>query len=188
MGRILVFNSITLDGYFADLHGDIRWAYNPVEDNEWIGFVNGNASGEGILLFGRITFEMMKSYWPTPAAKRDMPVVADRMNSAQKIVFSGTLKSPGWDNTRIISTNITDEVRTLKTGPHGDMVILGSGSIVAQLTEERLVDEYQFVVTPNVLGSGKSMFAGVTKAVALRHVGTRTFKNGNVVLTYQLAK
>ena len=185
MGRLIVFNSITLDGYFADAQNDMRWAYNSIQDEEWNNYVNGNASGGGILMFGRVTFELMRSYWPTPAAMKSSPVVAQRMNAARKVVFSKTLKSPGWDNTRVISTNIADEVRKMKAAPDEGMAILGSGSIVAQLTEERLIDEYQFVVTPFVLGSGKSMFAGISRTLALEHMSTRTFKNGNVVITYQ---
>ncbi|HTX17769.1 MAG TPA: dihydrofolate reductase family protein [Bacteroidota bacterium] len=188
MGKLIVFNSISLDGYIADAHNDMHWAYNPVQDEEWNNYVNGNASGGGILLFGRVTFELMKSYWPTPDAKKNNPVVADRMNAARKVVFSRSLKTAGWDNTRIISTNIAEEVRKMKAPSDAGLAILGSGSIVAQFTEERLIDEYQIVVTPVVLGSGKTMFEGISKMLALKHLSTRSFRNGNVVVTYESAK
>ena len=77
MRKLIVFNNVTLDGYFAGVNGDLSWAYNGPADAEWDSFVAGNASGGGVLLLGRITYEMIASYWPTPAALAQAPAVAE---------------------------------------------------------------------------------------------------------------
>src|ERR1700687_5198996 len=89
MRKLVVFNNVTLDGYFAGRNGDISWAHQ--EDAECNAFVAENASGGGVLVFGRITYDLMASYWPTPLALETMPVVAERMNNLPKVVFSRTL-------------------------------------------------------------------------------------------------
>jgi dihydrofolate reductase len=186
MASLMVFNSITLDGYFTDAKGDMSWAHAGGDDPEWQAFVAGNASGgQGRLLFGRKTYEMMASFWPTPAARELMPEVAEGMNSMPKVVFSRTMARADWRNTRLVSTEPAHEVRRLKEEDGPDMVVLGSGTIVALLTEAGLVDEYQMVVCPVVLGAGRTMFDGVKSAPALSLKSSRPFKNGKVVLTYQ---
>jgi dihydrofolate reductase len=187
MGRLIAFNSISLDGYFVDPHGDMRWAYNDALDEEWDEFVGDNASGGGLLVFGRVTYELMASYWPTPAAMENDPVVAERMNNRPKLVFSRTLSEAPWNRTRLVNGDLATEIRTQKSEPGNDMAILGSGSIVTQLTRERLIDEYQVVVVPVVLGAGRTMFEGVGERVALELTETRSFANGNVFLRYEPA-
>jgi dihydrofolate reductase len=111
------------------------------------------------------------------AAKND-PVVAEQMNNLSKIVFSRTLKEATWKNTTLVKGDLATEDRALKEGSGHDMVILGSGSIVAQLAQEGLIDEFQIVVQPVVLGGGKTLFAGVKDAVDLSLGKTRTFASG----------
>jgi len=183
MGRLMVFNSITLDGFYTGVEGDLSWAFKDRNDAEWSAFVAGNAKGEGILLFGRKTYEMMASYWPTPYAERDFPEVARGMHRSQKIVFSRSLNDATWNNTRVVKGDIETEVRKLKSESEVGMVILGSGSIVAQLVG--VIDEYQMVVTPVVLGKGKTMFEGIREKIRLSLTKTRTFNNGNVLLCYE---
>jgi dihydrofolate reductase len=89
MRKVVAFESVSLDGYFADVNGDMSWAHK--QDAEWNAFVGGNASGGGALLFGRVTYELMASFWPTPAAMERAPVVAEGMNNMPKVVFSRTL-------------------------------------------------------------------------------------------------
>lgn len=98
MRKLIAFNQVTLDGYFAGPNGDLSWANKA--DAEFKAFVAENAKGEGVLLFGRVTYELMASYWPTPLATRNDPLVAERMNHRSKIVFSRTLNEPSWNNTR----------------------------------------------------------------------------------------
>jgi dihydrofolate reductase len=111
--------------------------------------------------------------------------VFGRVNSLPKVVFSRTLAKADWQNTRLIKGDLASAARELKREPGPDMVILGSGSIVSQLTEARLIDEYQVVLCPVVLGGGRSMFEGVKDKLGLKLKRSRAFGNGNVVLRYE---
>jgi dihydrofolate reductase len=183
MRKLIVFNHVSLDGYFTDRSGDMSWAHK--QDDEWSAFVRENASGGGELVFGRITYEMMASFWPTPFAAEKFPVVAAGMNQLPKVVFSRTLEHASWNNTRLVKDGIGSAVRTMKEEPGKDMVIMGSGSIVSQLTDEGLIDEFQIVVSPIVLGKGRTLFESVTRRLNLRRTRSRTFGNGNVLLCYE---
>jgi dihydrofolate reductase len=163
--------------------GDMSWAHN--KDPEFDAFVEGNASAGGELLFGRITYELMASYWPTPLAMENDPVVAKGMNSLPKVVFSRTMDKASWSNTKLVKGDLAAEVRKMKKGPGKDMVIMGSGSIVSQLAHEGLIDEYQVVVVPVVLGDGRTMFEGIKGKLKLKLTKTRAFGNGNVYLCYE---
>lgn len=184
MRTLSVFNQISLDGYIADKNGDMSWAHK--EDPEWNAFTSENASGGAELVFGRITYDMMAGFWPTPLAHERAPAVAEAMNNLPKIVFSRTLGKATWMNTRLVSGDLATEVRRLKEERGPGLVILGSGSIVAQLTEARLIDEYQVALCPVVLGAGKTMFEGVKAPVPLELKRSRVFGNGSVVLWYEL--
>jgi dihydrofolate reductase len=184
MRKLSVFDQVSLDGFFADANGEMNFAHKDDRDPEWNTFVSGNASGGDTLLFGRITYQMMAGFWSSPLAAETMPVVAERMNALSKVVFSRTLREASWKNTKLIDGDLAGEVRKLKNEAGGDVTILGSGSIVAQLTQHGLIDEYMIVVVPVVLGSGRTLFEGVTRNVAMRLTGSRVFNNGNVVLTY----
>jgi len=182
MRKLLVFNQISLDGYFTGPNGDMSWAHK--QDPEWTAFASENASGGGELLFGRVTYEMMQSFWPTPQAHASAPVIAERMNSGPKVVFSRTLEAATWNNTKLLKGDIATEVRKLKEAPGPGLVLMGSGSIVAQLTQARLIDAYQIVILPIVIGQGRTLFEGVRDKLDLKLDKTRTFENGNVVLWY----
>ena len=183
MRRVVVFNHVSLDGYFVDMHGDMSWAHK--NDSEWQAFVEENARGGGELLFGRITYELMVSYWPTPEAIKNDPIVAAGMNKAEKIVFSRTLDRVDWNNTRLVKSDMIAEIRKLKQQSGTDLTVLGSGSIVSQLAQERLIDEFQILLNPVVIGRGKTMFEGVKDRFSLKLTKTRVFGNGNILLNYE---
>ena len=183
MRKLVVFNQVSLDGYFVDMHGDMSWAHK--SDAEWQAFVEENASGGGELLFGRITYELMASYWPTPFARENDPVVAERMNSLPKVVFSRSMDDASWNNTKLVKDDIAEETRKMKAEPGKDMVIMGSGSVVSQLAQAGLIDEFQVVVNPIVLGKGRTMFEGIEEKIDLKLTRTRAFDNGNVLLCYE---
>jgi len=184
MRRLLAFEMVSLDGYFVDARGDMSWAKNAVPDPEFDAFTTRNAEGGGVLLFGRVTYEMMAGYWPTPLALQTSPAVARRMNEGAKYVFSRTLREASWANTTILAGDAADEVRRLKreTGP--GMAILGSGTIVSRLAGDGLIDEFQLVVIPVVLGAGRTPFAGIRERLDLALTQSRAFANGNVLLCY----
>ena len=185
MRKLLVFNSVTIDGYFTDKNGDMSWAHK--QDSEWNDFVANNAKSGGELVFGRVTYDMMVSFWPTPAAAQMFPDVAKGMNESPKVVFSRTMDKASWNNTRLFKGDLENEVRKLKAEPGDGLVLMGSGQIVSQLAQAGLVDEYQIVLNPIVLGAGRTMFEGVTNKLNLKLTNSRTFKNGNVLLTYEPA-
>jgi dihydrofolate reductase len=184
--KLKAFMEISIDGYYCDHLGEMSFAHKPPDDDEWNEFVVGNASGEGALLFGRITYEMMAAWWPTPEAVKAMPEVAARMNARPKIVFSRTLRSADWINTTLLKNDIVETVRLLKEEKGPDMTILGSGSIVTQLAEARLIDTFQIVVNPVALGAGNSLLSGLTQQLDLVLTNTQVFGNGSVVLWYVL--
>lgn len=148
MRKVIAFNFITLNGYYKGPKGDISWHRHGEEENEYA--ARGLQSGS-TLLFGRVTYEMMAGYWPTPDAINAIPEVAAGMNNADKIVFSRTLKKAAWNNTRLVKNNMEEEIRKLKQLPGNDMTVLGSGSIVTQLAEVGLIDEYQLMIDPVAL-------------------------------------
>jgi len=183
MRKLIVFNQVSLDGYIADARGDMSWAHK--DDPEWNAFAAENAGGDGMLLFGRVTYDLMAAFWPTPAALKSAPAVAEGMNRMPKVVFSRQMKTTSWQNTALVRRDIAGAVRKMKNEQGPGMVILGSGSIVSQLTQAGLIDEYQMVVNPIVLGKGKTMFEGLKNKVPLKLTKTRAFGNGNVVLCYE---
>ena len=185
MRRLIVFNQVSLDGYFTDDKGDMSWAHK--SDPEFNAWTEENAKGGGTLLFGRITYEMMASFWPTPAALETMPVVAKQMNDLPKVVFSRTMDKATWQNTKLVKSGLVDEVRRMKKESGDGMVIMGSGTIVSQLAQAGLIDEFQIVVNPIVLGKGRTMFDGVKDRLNFKRTSTRTFGNGNTVLCYEPA-
>jgi dihydrofolate reductase len=181
MRRLAVFNLVALDGYFAGQDGDISWHSVDAEFQE---YAEKNSNSGNMLLFGRVTYELMASYWPSPDALKNDPIVAQGMNSSPKIVFSRTLNEADWVNTRLVKDNMLGEVKRLKQQSEQDLTILGSGSIVAQLAQAGLIDEYQLLLNPVVLGKGKTMFEGIRDRITLKLTKSRTFGNGNVLLYY----
>jgi dihydrofolate reductase len=185
MRKLVVFNMISLDGFIADSHGDMSWAHK--EDAQWSAFMASNATGGGELLFGRRTYEQMVSFWPTPAAVQWNPVVAERMNALPKVVFSTTLTSATWNNTRLVKSDLPGAIRRMKSETGPDLILMGSASIVSQCAQAGLIDEYQVVVSPIILGKGLSMFATVDDKRKLTLAASRQFDNGNILLTYEAA-
>ena len=184
MRKLGVFNNVTLDGYFTDKNGDMSWAHQNA-DEEWNRFTAENAGGGGTLLFGRVTYDLMVSFWPTPAAMDTMPEVAKAMNDLPKVVFSRTMDKPSWNNTRLVKDDLVGAVRRMKEEQGDDMVIMGSGTIVSQLAQAGLIDDYRIIVHPIVLGAGRTMFDGVKDKLPVKLTNTRSFRNGNVLLSYE---
>jgi dihydrofolate reductase len=194
MRKLSVFNQVSVDGFFKTLDGDVAWTHEGAPDAELDEWVAGNASSGGALLFGRVTFELMASFWPTPMAMQQMPIVAKQMNALPKIVFSRKLDSVAWENAHLVKGDLVTEMKRLKSEPTKELggdkpiTIMGSGSIVAQLSRAGLIDEYHVLVIPTILASGVSMFNGSVNRQRLTLVRSRTFKNGKVSLSYAAAK
>jgi dihydrofolate reductase len=185
MGKIGVFENVSVDGYFAGPNGEIDWF---VGDEESAQYAKDQSNPTNTILFGRVTYELMASYWPTADAMKNDPIVAEIMNNLPKIVFSRTLEKVEWHNTRLVKDNIEEEIKKMKNQPGKDMVILGSGSIVSAFAQRGLIDEYSFMVNPIILGGGRSIFQGIKDRLNLKLMETRKFKSGNVLLHYQYVK
>jgi dihydrofolate reductase len=139
----------------------------------------------GAILFGRVTYEGMASYWPTPAAQSNDPEVANLMNTLPKVVFSTPLQEAEWNNTRLIKDNVAEEILKMKQEPGNDLAVFGSANLLSSLLRMKLVDEHRVMVNPVLIGSGTPLFKNIAQKVNLKLVKTRAFKSGNVLLYYQ---
>ena len=182
MRKVILFNLVTLDGFFAGPNGEIDWHNVDEEFNE---FANDQLNSTDGLIFGRVTYQLMASYWPTEAAITDDQIIANKMNTLPKIVFSKTLEKAEWNNTKLIKGNIAEEISKLKRQPGKDLFVFGSADLASTLTNLGLIDEYRIIVSPVVLGNGKPLFKGIKDKLHLKLVNTKTFRSGNVLLYYQ---
>ena len=185
MRKVFLFNMTTLDGFFEGPNQDISWHNVDEEFNE---FAIDQLNEIDTLLFGRVTYQLMASYWPTEAAINDDPEVAGLMNSLPKIVFSRTLDQADWNNSRLVKENIAEEVLNLKQQPGKDIAIFGSSDLAVTLAESSLIDEYRIIVNPVFLGHGTPLLKGIKEKVNLKLLKARTFKSGNVLLYYEPEK
>lgn len=183
MRKLFSFNMVTLDGFFEGSNQDITWHNVDEEFNE---FAIEQLHTMDTILFGRITYQFMESYWPTPDAVEDDPIVAGQMNSLSKIVFSKTLQKAEWNNSRLIKDNLAEEIRNLKQQPGKDLAVFGSANLLATLTQLNLIDEHRIMVNPIILGKGIPLFKTDT-LTKLKLQSARTFQSGNVLLCYQPA-
>ncbi len=181
MGQLNSFTFITLNGYYKGSANDISWHNHGGEEAE---FAADSSGGGSTLLFGRVTYEMMAGFWPTPMAHQSNPVVAANMNKAEKIVFSKTLKKADWNNTHIISADIVEQVHKLKQ-QNKNFTILGSGSILTQLANAGLVDSFSFMLDPVAIGKGTTVFNDIQRTLKLGLVSSRVFKSGVILLNYK---
>jgi len=182
MRKVIFFNLTSLDGYFEGPNNDINW-HNV--DEEFNQFAEEQTAEFGALLFGRVTYELMASYWPTEAAKRDDPMIAGLMNSVPKIVFSKTLQKVEWENTRLVKDNFVEAVSELKKEARKEIAIFGSSDLAVAFIEHNLIDEFRVMINPVILGNGKPLFQGIKSKLDLRLIKTRTFKSGNILLYYE---
>lgn len=181
MRKVFLFNLITLDGYFEGPNQDISW-HNV--DKEFGDFAIEQLKEIGTILFGRRTYQMMESFWPSDEALRTDPETAKFMNEIPKVVFSHTLETADWNNTTLVKTDAVQEIKNLKTLNGKDVAIFGSSDLAASLVESGVIDEYRLLVNPLFLGEGKPLLHGITNKLNLKLTNTRVFGNGNVLLTY----
>jgi|WetSurMetagenome_2_1015567.scaffolds.fasta_scaffold329617_2 dihydrofolate reductase len=171
----------SIDGYFEGPNSELDWHNVDDEFNRYaIDFLNTLDT----LVFGRKTYEMMASYWPTGNAAKDDPVVAQKMNNLSKIVYSTTLEKVEWNKSKLVKTNIADEVARQKLRQCKDLAIFGSSDLTLQLIPQGLIDEYRIIVNPIFLGKGKTLLSGLNERLKLKLVFTKTFRSGNVMLCY----
>src|SRR5688500_3685604 len=190
MRRVLLFMMTSLNGFYERGRWDedpdgLDWHYT---DDDFVSFAAQQLGEAHTNPLGRVTYEGMASYWPTPEAIAGDPAVAEKMNSMQKVVFSTTLDHVDWENSRLAQASVVEEVKALKQEPGKDIIILASSDLARSLAEHDLVDEYRIMVNPILLRGGKTVFEGLGRDVPLKLLEARAFQNGNVLLSYAPAK
>ena len=193
MRRIVMFNWVSIDGFFAGPNGGIDWILRDPQVDQALresgtDTEQAESSGSDTMLLGNTTYTMFENSWPQmakdPNASEAMHKMADEVNRMNKVVFSRSRKEAPWENSRLLHGNLIEEVEALKQGEGTSILIFGSGTIVQQLTDAGLIDEYFIAVTPVVLGKGKPLFSDVQKR-NLQLKQSRQFESGNVLLRYR---
>ena len=191
MSKISTFTFVSVDGFFAGPHGEIDWFKSIKKDSEYDEYTHTQSKSGGALILGHTTYEMMKSYWPTPDALKNDPGMAEVVNNSPKIVISKTLQTveegPHWKNIRLLREIEPEQIIRMKEDGDEDFTILGSGAVIQQFANLDLIDEFTLVVVPVVLGAGKSLFKDVKK-MDLALLESRSFNNGIVLLRYQAGR
>ncbi|HZS89516.1 MAG TPA: dihydrofolate reductase family protein [Chloroflexota bacterium] len=188
MRKIIVTMWITLDGFIAGPNNDMSW----IRVDDAMGRYEGDLVGAAdTLMLGRVTYQSFAGAWPyvpdNPAASEGEKEYARQLNSMRKIVFSRTLEAAEWNNSTLYHEINPDDIAALKQESGKNIVIYGSASIVQALTARSLIDEYQLLVHPVILGGGKRLFGDGGDRADLRLVEAKTFDSGVVLLTYQPA-
>lgn len=186
MRKLIVYNRLSLDGFFAGPNGEMDWFLHDPE----VDVIAHQVYKADTLLFGRLTYQLFESFWgPIAADENADPAVrgmALELESLDKVVASRSLSQATWANSRLLSDDLIPATRALKAGDGGMVAIFGSGSIVDQLTAAGLIDEYLFVVTPVICGAGKRCFDSAS-LTSLRLLQTWDFDSGNILLHYERA-
>jgi dihydrofolate reductase len=190
MRKVKMINRVSIDGYFASLNEMTRGKDWFVPDND-VDMTTHEMVKADTLLAGRETFELFEASWPPilndPNAPKELTALAQELTDMRKVVFSKTVKESDWENTEFYSGGITEVVNKLKEEEGSDILIMGSGTVVQQLTNAGLIDEYVFIMTPVIAGGGKPLFKEVDLNT-LTFLKAKSFASGNVLLHYSAAK
>lgn len=179
MRRLIMWNLITLDGYFeGEKNWDLPW-HEQMWGEELERFSLEQLESADLLLFGRVTYEGMAAYWQTAKG-----AIADYMNSLPKAVCSRTLTAAGWNNTTLVKNNVEQEIAKLKLQGNGNVFVFGSANLSRTLMNAGLFDEYRIAVAPVVHGRGRHLFCGELKPQGLQLLEARPLSTGCVILRY----
>jgi len=186
MRKIVSFVHVSLDGFVAAPNGGLDWI---IVNEEIFEYVEQRIRETDTALYGRVTYQMMESYWPTaadqPTATRHDMEHSRWYKHATKIVLSRTMKEENLPNTKIIDSNLTDAITKLKQGTGSDILMFGSPTATHSLMAENLIDEYWLFLNPILLGQGVPLFKGIKNRASLKLVTSKTFSSGVVCLQYE---
>lgn len=182
MRKLASFIIVSLDGFHETPDGDFDW---PIVDDEFNDFAVRQLDEVEALGFGRTTYEHMASYWPTEQTEINDPGITSRMNSKPKFVFSTSLTEAGWSETTIARGDAVAQAQAIKETPGGDLLIIGSAHLTAHLADAGVLDELRIMISPIVIGQGRSLFQDLTRRIPLTLLRTRLFESGNILLTYR---
>ncbi len=189
MRKIFLFMMVSLDGYFEGPDHDLSWHH---VDEEFNDFAVVQMREADAILFGRRTYQLMESFWPSKAGLEDDPEVAKLMNETPKVVVSHGLKNvtetKNWKHVRLINDNVEDQIRNLKKEKGGNIILLASSNLCLSLLEWGLLDEVRIMINPVVIGKGTPFFDGLKEKVSFKLIKTQTFASGNILLSYQPEK
>jgi dihydrofolate reductase len=181
--KIIASEAITLDGYFTDANDAIDWQ---TLDGEFNAYSVELLDSVDTLLLGRTTYESLGSYWPTIGESYD-PEIARRMNTHRKLVVSNDAIDLQWNNSERLEGDIADALTSQKKAAGKDIALLGSGTLVSNLTELGLIDEYRFILSPIAVGAGRTLFEGIKRPTPFSLSNVRRFESGNILLSYERA-
>ena len=182
MRTLASFIITSLDGFYEGPNGEFDW---PIVDEEFNTFAIRQLDEAETLGFGRATYEHMAAYWPTEQAQANDPAITSRMNTKPKVVFSTTLEDATWSATTIARGEAAEQVPTIKATAGGELLVIGSAHLTAGLAEAGAIDELRIMVSPIVIGRGRSLFENLKGRVSLTLLRVRQFDSGNVLLTYR---
>ena len=199
MRRIVMFNHLSADGYFAAPDGGLDWV---VQDDQVFEASKERMPKVGTMLFGRRTYELFEAFWPKALddsatapdphnpdrRSRSLKEMAVAINEGEKVVFSRTRKEVTWKNSRLVRELDPKQVAAMKSEAGTDMIVFGSASVVSQLTEHGLIDEYQFALSPVLLGNGRTLLRELSRQVKLELAEARGFHSGAALLRYTPAR
>jgi dihydrofolate reductase len=189
MRKIITTTWVSLDGYIAGPKGEMDWI-GAIYDEAMGIYEDAVVSTADTLILGRVTYQSFAGSWPhvpdNPKASEGEKIYARKLNAMRKLVFSRTLERVEWNNSSLFKELVPQEIERWKREPGRDMLIYGSASLVGTLTNLGLIDEYQILVHPVILGGGKPLFQEIRNPVKLKLVNSQTNPSGVVVLTYQL--
>ena len=186
MRNLIFFMHTSLDGFVAGLKGELDWANI---DDELFDFVATMTDTADTALYGRVTYEMMQSYWPKageqPNATKHDKEHSAWYNKVSKIVLSKTISEKGLDNTIVISDQLADNINKIKKQDGKNILIFGSPGASQSLLNEGLIDEFWLFVNPIILGQGMPLFKDITGTTKLKLVASKTFACGVIALHYE---
>ena len=186
MRKLVLFMHVSLDGFVAGPGGEMDWI---IVDEEIFDYAGKRTNEADTALYGRVTYEMMQSYWPTAgeqpgATKHDLEHSA-WYNRVTKVIISRTMKGANLPNTKIISDNVSDEILQLKQAPGREIVIFGSPSASHSLMADNLIDDYWLFINPILLGQGIPLFKDIRDKIQLKLAETVPFASGVICLHYE---
>jgi dihydrofolate reductase len=188
MRKIIVTMWVTLDGFIAGPDGDMAWVGEHF-DERMGQYEYDLVSAADTLLLGRVTYESFASSWPkvpdNPSVSEGEKAYARLLNAMRKVVFSKTLAAAEWNNSTLLRDVTPEAIEQLKQQPGKDIIIYGSASLIQTLMNLGLIDEYQLLLYPLVLGSGKPLFKGLRERQNLKLAQSEVFPSGVVLLQYQ---
>ena len=189
MRKLIFFMHTSLDGFVAGPNGEMNWIN---VDESIFDFVATMTEKADTALYGRITYEMMQSYWPTAgeepnASKHDIEHSA-WYNKVSKVVLSKTIDEAGLQNTKVISDQLSDNINNLKQQAGKNILIFGSPGASQSLLNQGLIDEFWLFVNPIILGKGRPLFEDITNIIKLKLVESKTFECGVIALHYESRK